>query len=337
MTDIDARPETEPEEPSDRRRFLTKGAVAAAVAAAGVAIARPAEAANGSNFVLGNNSNNATNDTVVTGSQFRFVRSTGISVQGTNGNGTGVYGLSGDSAGGGIGVRGRTNNSGIGVLGEAPSTSSSGTGVKGTSGIGAGVWGEGGTSSVRGVGLRGSSSLGASLLLDETGITVPPVSGSWQRGSFLNKGGQLWYCYVAGTGTASKWVKVSGAPMILGTSYRAYDSRAGFAPLGVTKGKLTEGQTRTNIDLKVNGGAEAIPIGISAAIVNLTATNTSSAGFLGIFKNGTVWPGTSTVNWFATNSSIANSAIVAVDAQSRVSVRCAGSADFIIDVIGFMP
>lgn len=313
MTDIAADLDTtDAPEPSDRRRFLAKGAVAAAVAAAGVTIAKPAAAANGGNFILGA-ANTATNNTTLSGSQFIVSRSTGNSVTGINGTGNGVLGSAGDSAGGGVGVRGATANSGVGVWGDAPSTS------------------------VAGIGLRGSSSLGPSLHLDETSRTVPPTSGSWTRGQFLNKSGHLWYCYVSGAGTASKWVKVSGAPMILGSSYRAYDSRAGEVPLGVTKGKILDGQTRTNIDLKVNGGANAIPSGISAVVLNLTATNTSSAGFLGLFKAGTVWPGTSTINWGAAGSNIANSTIVAVDTSSRVSVRAAGSCDFIIDVIGFMP
>jgi len=337
VTDIATPPDhADQPESNGRRSFLSKGVVAAAVAATGVAIARPAEAANGGNFILGA-ANNATNDTTLSGSQFRVSRLTGTSVEGNNGSGTGVYGVAGDSNGAGIGVRGRTVYGGTGVLGEDPSGSLSGIGVRGVSTLGIGVWGEGGTTSIRGVGLRGSSSLGASLQLDEAAISVPPASGSWTRGQFINRSGQLWYCYTSGTGAASKWVKLSGAPMILATSYRCYDSRAGFAPLTVVKGKLNDGQTRSDIDLKVNGGAGAIPSGISAAIVNLTATGTSAAGFLGLFKNGTAWPGTSTINWSAANSNIANTTVVAVDSLSRVAVRAAGSADFIIDVIGYMP
>jgi len=333
--------ETTAREPNDRRRFLTKGAVAAAAAAAGVvALSGKAEAADGGALLIGgaNSGTAAASNTRLTGSKLTV--STGDGAYAVRGlhltSGSGVWGQAGSGSDVGTGVRGTVSiGGGVGVLGEN-SGSSGGIGVKGTSTDGVAIYAEAGTSSLRGTGISIKSLLGPALLLQESGLSIPP-SGSWSAGSFVVDGGHVWYCYLSGSGTAAKWVKLSGAPIILGTGYRAYDSRPGEVPLGVTKNPITDGQTRSNIDLKVNGGASAIPSGISAAIVNITATGTSSAGFFGLFKNGIAWPGTSTVNWSAANSNIANSTIVAVDTLSRVAVRGAGSAQCIIDVIGYLP
>ncbi len=327
-------------EPSDRRRFLTKGAVAAAAAAAGVvALSGKAEAADGGSLLIGgaNFGTAAASNTRLTGSKLTVSTEDGAyAIRGVHLAGSGVWGQAGSGSDAGTGVRGTASiGGGTGVLGEN-SGSSGGVGVKGTSTDGVAIYAEAGTSSTRGTGIAVRSLLGPALFLGEAALSIPP-SGSWTAGSFVVDGGHVWYCYATGTGAAAKWVKLSGAPVILASGYRAYDSRPGENPLAVAKGPITDGITRSNIDLKVNGGAAAIPSGISAAIVNITATGTSSAGFFGLFKNGIAWPGTSTVNWSAANSNIANSTIVAVDTASRVAVRGAGSAQCIIDVIGYLP
>ncbi|MEZ5136124.1 MAG: hypothetical protein R2699_13980 [Acidimicrobiales bacterium] len=60
----------------------------------------------------------------------------------------------------------------------------------------------------------------------------------------------------------------------------------------MTKGQLANGGTRA-VDCKLSS---AVPAGAAAALVNLTVTNTSSAGFLGLYKNGINWPGNSSIN-----------------------------------------
>jgi hypothetical protein len=149
--------------------------------------------------------------------------------------------------------------------------------------------------------------------------------------------GRLWVS--VGSGTPGQWRKLAG-PGVLGglelhaSPVRAYDSRPGFAPLGVTKGPLTAGVQR-DIDLKVNGG---VPDGAVAALVNITCSVTSSDGFLKVFKTGAAVPAASNVNWFHINSNIANTTTVALDGSERCTVRCGGtsaSTHFILDVLGY--
>jgi len=109
----------------------------------------------------------------------------------------------------------------------------------------------------------------------------------------------------------------AGQPSVLPSTIRIYDSRNGFAPLGVTKGQLANGAVRV-IDTTFGG---AVPAGASAALVNLTVTNTSPAGFLALFANGISWPGNSSINWDHANQSIANLAVVALDATAKLQAR----------------
>jgi hypothetical protein len=144
----------------------------------------------------------------------------------------------------------------------------------------------------------------------------------------------LWVC----VGIApSRWRLLggqtsAGALTMLSSPYRCYDSRASEPPLtGIAKGKLT-GPNERVVDLSIGG---TVPTFATAALINLTATNTSATGFLSIYPNGTSWPGTSTINWSAAASIIANTTIVLMDSLRRVRVLANGSADFLIDVIGF--
>ncbi|MCU0270040.1 MAG: hypothetical protein MUF83_15530 [Acidimicrobiales bacterium] len=146
----------------------------------------------------------------------------------------------------------------------------------------------------------------------------------------------LWLCI--NSGTPGGWRKLAGADTagafhVLPATVRAYDSRPGNAPLGVTKGPLGSDQTRT-IDAKQGG---AVPAGATAALVNLTIVDTSAAGFLALHRNGIPWPGNSTINWSAPNTVLANSAVVALDDQARLAVKCSAnsSTHFVIDVVGY--
>ena len=96
---------------------------------------------------------------------------------------------------------------------------------------------------------------------------------------------------------------------------------------------LTGGSQRT-IDTKNN--SSGVPTGATAVLVNLTVTNTSPAGYLALYSNALAhWPGTSTINWDHPNQSIANSAIVAVDANAQLKAYANTNTDLLIDVIGY--
>ena len=84
-------------------------------------------------------------------------------------------------------------------------------------------------------------------------------------------------------------------------------------------------------------GAVTIPTGISAVLTNLACNNPSAAGFLAMFQDGTSWPGTSNLNFFA-HQTTSNNATSAVSAATpgKVTVRCGGATtNFVVDVFGY--
>jgi hypothetical protein len=86
------------------------------------------------------------------------------------------------------------------------------------------------------------------------------------------------------------------------------------------------------IDCKLG---DAVPAGATAVFANVTIVSASNAGFLAAFKNGTDWPGNSTVNWDRLGQVVANSAVIALDASAMLKVRSRNPVDFLIDVIGY--
>ena len=137
-------------------------------------------------------------------------------------------------------------------------------------------------------------------------------------------------------GTVVTYVDQKPQLNLLSTPQRVYDSRAGFPPLGVTKGQLANGATRT-IDLTLGGTGSVPSANVRAALVTLTVTNTNAAGFLALFRNGIVWPGNSSINWDHAGQSIAVSTVVATNTVSEINAYCSlgSNADFIIDVQGY--
>lgn len=183
------------------------------------------------------------------------------------------------------------------------------------------------------------------LYLDPTGLSPRNGRpGPFAGGAMVADGdGDLWYC--AGDGSPASFRKVSGPATagqfhVLGASVRVYDSRPGNLPNTAPKSPITGAADRvvaTQQGVVAGTTTPAVPAGASAVMLNLTVVNTSASGYLSVFKNGIPWPGTSTINWSAPNTVLANMAIVAVDAQARFAVRCATGAttDFLVDVIGY--
>jgi hypothetical protein len=92
--------------------------------------------------------------------------------------------------------------------------------------------------------------------------------------------------------------------------------------------KLAAGEERT-IQLPV-------PAGISAAVVQLTVTETGPAGFVAVFSAAAPsWPGNSSINWFAANSNVGNTVLTAVSPDGKIKIRGGSSSTHvIIDVPG---
>jgi hypothetical protein len=359
-------PATErPSPTTDRRRFLTGGAIGAATAAAGAGIVAGAQraAALPRRVLMGFSGNqepdplligreNANLDpggttelhgsTAAAGSSMAQIsqNSTGVSTRVLEithtGNASFAIGLLAEiTSASGTAVGGRVEGDGdfaVGVAGETVGTGDQ-TGVVGlrrNQPGGSGVFGLSETADA--VGVKAQSQLGAALHLVDDNLTMPPTTGAWQAGSFVVSGGQLWFCF---DGPGNLWAQLTTTFVPAEAPVRVYDSRPGEDPLGVDKGQLNPGQERV-VDVGLN---DAVPTFASAVLCNLSVVSTVNAGFLAMFKDGVPYPGHSSVNWSASNQIIGNNATSGVDidnAEVNVRVRCGGSGGthFVVDVLG---
>ena len=104
---------------------------------------------------------------------------------------------------------------------------------------------------------------------------------------------------------------------------RLIDTRAG-APLDAGETRLFE----------VDGGV--VPAGADAVVVNLTGVTPSTATHLTAWQAGAPRPATSVLN-VAAGATVANLAVVPLDARGRLAVRNqAGSVDVLGDVVGYL-
>lgn len=85
------------------------------------------------------------------------------------------------------------------------------------------------------------------------------------------------------------------------------------------------------------GNVSGLPNNISAVLLNVTATNTTSNnGYLTIYPSSNSMPATSNLNWYA-GQTIANSVIVSVSATDTITITNSkfGSVDVIVDLYGY--
>jgi LPXTG-site transpeptidase (sortase) family protein len=82
-------------------------------------------------------------------------------------------------------------------------------------------------------------------------------------------------------------------------------------------------------------GASGIPAGIVAVVVNVTATDTSGAGYVTAFPTGSARPTTSVLNAEAPGQTVANLTTVPVGADGSVSIFASMATDVVVDVFGY--
>lgn len=122
----------------------------------------------------------------------------------------------------------------------------------------------------------------------------------------------------------------AGALHLLAEPVRSYDSR-------IVSSRIEANQSRT-IDLtKTISGGTAVPIGARGALITLTVTETTDAGFLTAYSNAlTGLPATSTINWSSTGQNVATTTTVAVDGSGAIKITAGPTGThFIVDVIGY--
>jgi subtilisin family serine protease len=112
---------------------------------------------------------------------------------------------------------------------------------------------------------------------------------------------------------------------------RVIDTRTGTG--GIPIGRLDD---TTTLRVPMNGRAGLPTSGLTAVSLNITATTTvapTTGGYITAFPCGTTPPNVSTLN-FTTGQTIANAAIVPVDADGAICVTVHGRTDIIIDLNG---
>jgi hypothetical protein len=118
----------------------------------------------------------------------------------------------------------------------------------------------------------------------------------------------------------------------LAAPVRAFDSRAGqgYAEVANRTTRLASGE-EVVVDLDRPGG---VPVGATAAIVNLTVTQSTTGGHITAFPADSALPTTSNLN-YSTGQTVANLAVVPLDSSGRMRIRSHGSPHVIVDVIGW--
>ncbi|MFD3804841.1 hypothetical protein ACFWTC_14685 [Streptomyces sp. NPDC058619] len=113
------------------------------------------------------------------------------------------------------------------------------------------------------------------------------------------------------------------------TPVRFVDTREG---LGTSRGQLG-GQKSFSTQIS---GLRGVPAGVKAVALNVTVTAPQQYGHLTVYPGGQAAPDTSSLN-FSAGQTIANSVIVPVGSDGRISVRNGawGGADVIVDVVGY--
>ncbi len=137
-----------------------------------------------------------------------------------------------------------------------------------------------------------------------------------------------------GVGSADVVVDEEGyfaAPVGMGGGYNS------LTPARLLDTRLS-GQTMSTgstIDLPVLGAGGVPATGVSAVVLNVTATNTASQGYFTVFPSLTVRSTASNVNWKA-GWTLPNRVIVKVGLNGKVSIyNGQGAADAVIDVSGY--
>ena len=135
-------------------------------------------------------------------------------------------------------------------------------------------------------------------------------------------------------GSPGTWREIAG-PATAGSFHaieprRVYDSRPGS--------KLSPGQDRTiSIANATDGTLDVVPGKATAVALTVTVTETEGVGgFIAVRPGGTVYNGTSSINWFGPNQSLATTVITGLDAARQITLSAgAQNTHLVIDVTGY--
>ncbi len=183
-----------------------------------------------------------------------------------------------------------------------------------------------------------------------TGTTPPTASNlNWTQGTTrpnrvivpVGTGGKVTIYNSAGTTDVivdvGGWFTDSSNPSATGDQFtsvtpaRICDTRSTQANNQCTGQTLAPG---SSLAVTVQGTGGLPSTGVAAVVLNVTATNTSSNGYLTVYPSSPR-PTASDLNW-AQGETVPNLVVVQVSAQGTIEVyNSAGSTDLIVDVVGW--
>lgn len=321
---------------ADRRALLTKGGVAAAVAAAtAVGFGRQVDADDGLPLTIGQ-PNTGTATTALSGGSSIVVTDGTTRMDDVPGSVIGLSSLSDGSGivgartgpGFGAGVAGANYfPGGIGAIGGDLGGGNQGYGIFGFS-DGTGVGGSGAYDDLRADG-------SGRLTLAAAGVTSPPDAFGETGMLARDEAGELWYCF------GNRWRKVAGAST--GGAFhpispvRVYDSRLmGGVPLFPHTDRVVSVADGRDVFSGALTQPNVVPSGATAVTYNLTVTGTGEAGWLFIAPATATAVTASSINWTLPGTTAANGGTVQVDLNRNVRIFCGpGLTHAIVDVSGY--
>lgn len=161
-------------------------------------------------------------------------------------------------------------------------------------------------------------------------LAIVPVGNGGGISLFTSVGGHLIVDVNGYFVTAAEKAKSGRIETI--TAKRMFDSRT-EGPVNSPGGALTAGQTVTIDMTSLESG---LPVGATAAIVNITATRSAAAGFVQATAGGTLVPGTSAVtNVNSAGQTSGGLSIVPLAPDGTIDLHTSGGADVIMDLTGW--
>lgn len=91
----------------------------------------------------------------------------------------------------------------------------------------------------------------------------------------------------------------------------------------------------TTVDFVISGTGTAIPAGATAAVLNVTATNTAGPGWLQVVPTGAAVGSTSTLNISDANQTVAASVFAPLDQSGSIQAYSTVATDLVVDVSGY--
>lgn len=155
-------------------------------------------------------------------------------------------------------------------------------------------------------------------------LVVSRMNASRQVSIYNNSGSVHFVADVVGYFTTSS----PSSEFVPLSPSRFMDTRNGT---GTARAPFVADETRS---LQV-GGVGQVPADASAVVVNVTATNATSGGFVTVWPDGSAWPTASALN-LRQNQTMANLVMVGLSPAGRIQLyNSSDSVNLIVDVLGY--